>query len=92
MFFITHDAKTDLPGIIVQPADRVLASSSSKAPPAADSDDDEDQGSEPVKVLEHVSEIKEMTVWGHDQEPAADDAYRKGIEEWLSFADAIHRP
>lgn len=54
-------------------------------------DEDEDGAEEPVKILEQVSDIKEITVWGHDQLPASDDTYRKGIDEWLSFADAIHR-
>lgn len=60
-------------------------------PPASQSDDEDEDGAEPVKILEHVSDITEIAVWGHDQLPPSDDAYRKGIDEFLAFADAIHR-
>jgi ribonuclease H2 subunit C len=63
---------------------------SSVPQPTDDSDDDEDEPSEPVKIFEHVSDVKEITVWGHDQMPATDDAYHKGVDEWLAFAQTIH--
>lgn len=56
-----------------------------------DSEPDEDDEAEaPVKILENVSEIKEILVWDHDQLPASDDAFRKGVDEFIAFADAIH--
>lgn len=82
----THNA-----GIVVKSTDRVIESPSIP-PPGSQSDDEDEDGAEPVKILEQVSDVTEITVWGHDQLPASDDAYRKGVDEWLSFADAIHRP
>jgi ribonuclease H2 subunit C len=30
-------------------------------------------------------------VWGHEELPAADDAFVKGAEEWLKMAEAVCR-
>ncbi len=53
---------------------------------------DDEPEPEPVKILESTAQFTEVVVWGHDQTPESDDAFSKGIEEWLAFADAIHRP
>jgi ribonuclease H2 subunit C len=37
-----------------------------------------------------VSSFDDMVVWGHDRVPDSDDTFVKGIEEWISFAEAIH--
>ena len=55
-----------------------------------DDDDDEPDLPEPVKVVEQVSTFDEMTIWGHDHTPSSDDSFAKGVEEWISFAEAIH--
>jgi ribonuclease H2 subunit C len=55
-----------------------------------DLDEEEEEAAEPVQILETVATFEEVTVWGHDQLPAADDPFVKGIEEWIAFAEAIH--
>ncbi|ERF74310.1 hypothetical protein EPUS_01997 [Endocarpon pusillum Z07020] len=45
---------------------------------------------EPVKILKEEANFDAITVWGHDRLPAADDSFLKGIEEWVTFAEAIH--
>lgn len=76
--------------VVVKSTDRTLAPAASAPQSFVESDDEEVEAPEPVKILEHVSDIKEITVWAHDQLPASDDAYRKGIDEWLAFAQAVH--
>lgn len=49
-----------------------------------------EEASEPTRVLEAVATFDEVIVWGHDQVPAADDTFVKGIEEWIGFAEAIN--
>jgi ribonuclease H2 subunit C len=62
-------------------------------PEESDSDGlGEEEAAEPVKVLDALATFDEITVWGHDQVPATDDPFVKGIEEWISFAEAIHSP
>lgn len=53
-------------------------------------DDEEPELPEPIKIVEELSSFNEMVVWGHDQIPNSEDNFVKGIEEWISFAAAIH--
>lgn len=57
---------------------------------AGDMDEEEEEDSEPVKILQATSTFGEVTIWGHDMLPAADDPFAKGVEEWIAFAEAIH--
>lgn len=52
--------------------------------------EDED-GEEPVevKIMEQKGKFEELVVWGHEALPDEEDAYRKGIEEWVGFAEAV---
>jgi ribonuclease H2 subunit C len=84
------------PGIVANSTDRLLANDPAKTRPAfleesplEDLDDKED-AAEPVMILEAVATFDEVTIWGHDQLPPVDDAFVKGIEEWIAFAEAIH--
>ena len=81
-----------LKGLIVKSTDKLLTPLSRPTLPSSpeDSDIDEEEVEEPVKILEGLSEIKEIIVWDHDQLPAADDAFMKGVDEFIQFADAIH--
>ena len=88
-------------GVVVRPTDRVLprscdrngreTASSGRAPPV---DDDEEEGdedeTEPVKMLEEIGSFDEVVVWGHEQVPAEDDVFVRGMEEWIGFAEAMH--
>ena len=53
-------------------------------------DEEDDEEPEPVKILEQASTFEEIMVWGHDQLPAPDDPFVKGLEEWIGFAEAIN--
>ncbi|KAL8769951.1 MAG: hypothetical protein Q9209_004198 [Squamulea sp. 1 TL-2023] len=53
-----------------------------------DEDADEDDEEE-VKVLEEVAGFKDFIVWGHEAVADGDDAYIKGVEEWIKFAEAV---
>ncbi len=53
-------------------------------------EEEEEEPPEPVKVLEEVATFGDVIVWGHDRIPNQDDTFVKGIEEWISFAEAIH--
>lgn len=51
--------------------------------------DAEDEPEEPVKILEKQGTFDELTVWGHETVPAADDPFVKGVEEWMKLAEAV---
>lgn len=75
-------------GIVVEHTERIL-------PPKrrATGDETENQMEQegPVKVLEQQATFDEFVVWGHEELPAADDAFVKGVEEWLKMAEAVWR-
>ena len=52
--------------------------------------EEEEEPPEPVKILEQSSTFEDIVVWGHDVVPTNEDPFVKGIEEWISFAEAIH--
>lgn len=45
---------------------------------------------DPIKIVDEASRIEEITIWGHDQIPASDSNFVRGVEEWVAFAEAIH--
>ncbi|KAJ9639133.1 hypothetical protein H2204_004041 [Knufia peltigerae] len=83
-------------GVVAKSTDRYLPQPVKNGPTytAVDEDieieDEEEEPPEPVKILEQVTTFDEVVVWGHDRVPDQDDAFVKGLEEWISFAEAIH--
>lgn len=72
-------------GLVLKATDETITD------PVLPAEDDVDpELPEPVKVMEEFSTFDELTIWGHDQVPASDDSFVKGIEEWVAFAEAIH--
>jgi ribonuclease H2 subunit C len=56
----------------------------------AEEDDDDEITQEPVKTLEEQGSFDEIVVWDHEVTPdESSDAYAKGIEEWISFAEQV---
>ena len=72
------------------------SSNSSAGPRYATVDDDieiadeEEEPPEPIQILQEKSTFDKIVVWGHDAIPSNEDPFVKGIEEWISFAEAIH--
>ena len=66
--------------------------SSSRAPPVDDEEDEDElrEEEEQVKVVEEIGTFDEIIVWGHEQVPAGDDLFVRGMEEWIGFAEAMH--
>ncbi|KAJ5234297.1 Ribonuclease H2 subunit C [Penicillium citrinum] len=74
-------------GVIATPTERILPSSQT-----IDKNEElvEVQPEEPVKILETQGTFEHVMVWGHENIPAADDVYVKGVEEWIRFAETMH--
>jgi ribonuclease H2 subunit C len=51
--------------------------------------EDEDEGDE-AGVLEELAEFENIVVWGHESLPESDDIYVRGVEEWITFSEAMH--
>lgn len=66
------------------------SNSNGMVPPVDDDKDEDEDEAEPVKILEEIGSFDEVMVWGHEQVPAGDDVFVRGMEEWIGFAEAIH--
>jgi ribonuclease H2 subunit C len=75
-------------GIVAQPTERVLPPK--RRDPGYEAENIQVEQEEPTKVLEKQATFDEFMVWGHEELPAADDAFVKGVEEWLKMAEALH--
>lgn len=73
-------------GLVLKATDKTIVESA----PIIEDDDEEPELPNPIKIVEEVSSFEEMVIWGHDQNPASDNNFAKGVEEWISFAEAIH--
>lgn len=97
-FVSRSQAKTQLLGIAAKATERLLPQQSlpisekleADGSTAEDEDDEPEDKPEPVKILQSTATFSEITVWGHDALPAADDPFVKGVEEWIAFAEALH--
>ncbi|CAF9913994.1 hypothetical protein IMSHALPRED_001499 [Imshaugia aleurites] len=47
---------------------------------------------EEVTVLNEVGSFNEVVVWNHEGMADGDDAFVKGMSEWIGFAKAMHAP
>ncbi|KAI9679288.1 MAG: hypothetical protein M1817_005308 [Caeruleum heppii] len=83
-------------GVVVNTTDKVLPQPepTMQPTPSNDVDDDmEDEAEEPqpVGVMEESAQFDEVVVWAHDVLPdEASDAYVKGVEEWIGFAEQMN--
>jgi ribonuclease H2 subunit C len=51
--------------------------------------EEEGRMEEDVKVVEEVAEFEELVVWGHEAVVDEGDAYVRGVEEWVGFAETV---
>ncbi|OKL60930.1 hypothetical protein UA08_03576 [Talaromyces atroroseus] len=71
-------------GVVALPTDRVIPATSKNDTP------EDALTEEPVKALETQATFDDFVVWGHEHLPAADEAFVKGVEEWIQLAEAMH--
>lgn len=78
-------------GVVLEKTDQVLIRP--KLPSIVDVDDelDEDAEDRPIetKVMNQKGAFDKVIVWGHESLPADDDAYVRGIHEWIQFAQKV---
>lgn len=84
---VEADAKT---GSVLSNTNKVLLQSGGDRGAEAE-EEGEDERIE-VRLMEEVGEFDEVVVWGHEAVPdETEDAYSKGISEWISFAEAVSK-
>jgi Ribonuclease H2 non-catalytic subunit (Ylr154p-like) len=70
-------------GVVALPTDRVIPTTNT------DSKAEDALLEEPVKALEAQATFDDFVVWGHEDVPDADEAFVKGVEEWIQLAEAV---
>ncbi|QDS73172.1 hypothetical protein FKW77_002266 [Venturia effusa] len=72
-------------GAVLKTTDKVLHNGQDPE----EEEEDEDESVE-TREVEQLARFDEVVVWCHEAMPASDDAYSKGLGEWVSFAEAMH--
>lgn len=52
-------------------------------------EEEEGEGTQTVGTLKEVAEFEEMIVWDHEAIRSGEDAFVKGMEEWIRFAEVV---
>lgn len=47
------------------------------------------EGAQTVGTLSEVAEFEEVMVWDHEAIRSGEDAFVKGMEEWIRFAEVV---
>jgi len=55
-------------------------------------DNEDEEKEDDIDVLEEVSSFSGIMIWGHETIAENDDAFVKGMGEWISFAEAVRIP
>ena len=51
--------------------------------------DDNDEETEEARTLQEVASFDKVVLWGHESLVEGDDAFMKGLGEWIGFAEAV---
>jgi ribonuclease H2 subunit C len=78
-------------GCLLQNTERQAEPKPVESAPVLDEDGDVMEDRDDVKVMENKASFDEVVVWGHELLPEDGDEYVKGIEEWITFAEAVRR-
>ncbi|KAK4494860.1 hypothetical protein PRZ48_014216 [Zasmidium cellare] len=72
-------------GVVLQKSEKTLPK------PRPEDGDGNGEGEEDVevRVMEEKGRFQEVVVWGHEVVSGEEDVYRKGVEEWVGFAEAL---
>lgn len=74
-------------GIIVQEAGKEKTASKNTEKEILEGEQEQEQGE--VTVLDEIGSFEEVVIWNHESMVDGDDAFVKGLGEWISFADAV---
>lgn len=81
-------------GVVLEKSERSLPQKAPHAEQLRRMEEDEDEEMEAevpvdVKMMDQKARFDEIMVWGHEAVPEDDDVYVKGVQEWISLAEAV---
>ncbi|GAB7343200.1 hypothetical protein MBLNU457_1267t1 [Dothideomycetes sp. NU457] len=81
-------------GAVIQKTTDLLPQQPKPLPRMDDDDlsaDEEQEVPQEVKIMHEAASFDKLIVWGHEATPSdSEDAYLKGIQEWMQFAKSMH--
>lgn len=54
--------------------------------------DEGEEEQEEINMLNEVGSFEKVVIWNHESMVEGDDAFLKGLSEWIGLAEAIHAP
>ena len=73
-------------GVIVEDGGMAESSNTKKGDVAAEDSEDEEPD---FRKLEQTGRFDEVILWDHEKLVEGDDAFVKGLSEWIEFAEAV---
>lgn len=77
-------------GVMVKDAGKESKAAQDAGKQEARADDDPvEEEEEELDVLQEIGSFDEIILWGHESIAESDDAFVKGMGEWIRFAEAV---
>ncbi|KAL9125082.1 MAG: hypothetical protein Q9217_005665, partial [Psora testacea] len=76
-------------GIVVKEGSKQHDTTQEQMKDALDSNHGEEGDAQDTRSLEEVGSFDEVILWGHESFVEGDDAFVKGLGEWVGFAEAV---
>lgn len=75
-------------GVVVKATEKEKAAGSRECNQIEIGGEEEDEEEE-TAILQEVGSFDEVVLWGHESLVDGDDAFVKGLGEWIGFAEAV---
>ncbi|KAL2039928.1 hypothetical protein N7G274_007331 [Stereocaulon virgatum] len=82
---------TGYKGVIVKEAKKEDTGKDTEKKDVRDGRDNEEEAEE-FSMLQDLGSFDKVMLWGHESIVESEDPFVKGMEEWIGFAEAMHRP
>ena len=76
-------------GVIVKDAGKEQKPAKESRPDPQEEDDLDGEEDEEVGVLQELGSFDKVMLWGHESIAENEDAFVKGMGEWISFSEAV---
>lgn len=76
-------------GVIVKEAGKEKPALQNTGQGDLEGEEGEEEEQEEVTVLNEVGSFEKVVVWNHESIVDGDDAFVKGLGEWIAFAEAV---
>jgi len=76
-------------GAIVKDAGKEQKPAKESRPDSREEEDHDEEEDEELSVLQELGSFDKVMLWGHESIAENEDAFVKGMGEWISFSEAV---